>query len=87
MDINKDQFMGMDRDGKDDLLFDNVCGTASALRELTGKVDQLLKSPWRMAIPPVSWRGMALFVLALAAIIKGDLNTFGKILGALFGLG
>jgi hypothetical protein len=87
VDINKEQFMGMEQGKKEELLFDNICGTETALRELTNKVDALLKSPWRMAVPPVSWKSIAVFVLALAAILKGDVGAFGKLLGAVIGIG
>ena len=87
VDINRDQFCGMDQAKKDELLFDNICGTESVLHELTGKVDQLLKSPWRMAIPPVSWRAIAGFTIIMALIIKGDVDKAFKLIGLLLGLG
>lgn len=86
VEINCDEFKGLPQDKKEDLLFNNICGTQEALKDLTDKVDLLLKSPWRMAIPPVSWKAVGGFAIIMALIIKGDVATALKIIGVLFGM-
>jgi len=39
-----------------------------------------------MAIPPVSIKALGMFVIIMALIIKGDLQTAIKLIGALFGV-
>lgn len=85
--INKDQFCGMPQKDKDDLLFENICGTEAALKDLNEKVDQLLKSPWRMAIPPVSYKAIAGFIIVMTLIVRGDVDRAFKILGLFLGIG
>lgn len=87
VEINREGFRGMTQDKKEDLLFDSVCGTEAALKELTSKVDLLLKSPWRMAIPPVSWKAIGGFTIVMALIIKGDLDKAFKLISVLLGVG
>lgn len=86
-DINRNQFCGMPQKDKDDLLFDNICGTEKALKDLSDKVDLLLKSPWRMAIPPVSYKALAGFTIIMALIIKGDVDKAFKVIGLILGIG
>jgi hypothetical protein len=85
VDINREQFLGMEQQAKNELLFDNVCGTEEALRELSSKMDLLLKSPWRMAIPPVSWKAIGVFLVIMALIISGDVDRAFKVIALLFG--
>lgn len=88
VEINRDEFQGIDDPVKRDLLlFDNTCGVQKTLSDLKSSVDTLVKSPWRMAIPPVSWRAIGGFAIVMALIIKGDVDKAFKLIGVLFGLG
>lgn len=86
MEIKRDQFDTMTPEAKVDLLFDAVSRIEPDVRSANAKLDDLLKSPWRMAIPPVSMKAVGGFVLILTLIIKGDLQTAIKLIGALFGV-
>jgi hypothetical protein len=68
-----------------EVLFETVTRMEKVQAEDHQAIAALAKSPWRMAIPPVSWKYLGLFTLAMAAIIKGDMTLFGKLINALFG--
>ena len=87
VDINKEDFDTLPQESKNNVLFDGQCGVEQALKDLKASVDVLVKSPWRMAIPPVSWKAIGGFVLVLALIIRGDADKALKLLGALLGIG
>ena len=86
MEINGEDFGSMTPERQTEVLFKNMCGVEVAVKDLTEKVDLLLRSPWRMAIPPVSWKYLGMFLIAMALIIKGDVATAFRVLGALFGV-
>lgn len=75
---------------RDKILFQNI----SSLKEncekrfpvIEQKLDELLASPWRMAIPPVSMKALALFLLAMALIITGNVDKALRLIGGLFGV-
>ena len=87
VEINREDFEGMEHGKKEGLLFDNLCGVETALRELKQSVDDLAKSPWRMAIPPISWKAIGAFSVVMALIIKGDVDKAFKLIGLMFGFG
>ena len=86
VEINKDVFDGMPPERQVEVLFDAICRMEPVVVEIKDGMDKLLASPWRMAIPPVSWKYLGMFVIALALIIKGDVATAFRVLGALFGV-
>lgn len=86
VEIGREQFDCMNTEAKIDLLFDVISRVEPEVKSANCKLDSLLKSPWRMAIPPVSMKAVGGFVLILALIIKGDLQTAIKLIGALFGV-
>lgn len=69
-----------------DSLFDAISELESQVKAMNIKLDGLLRSPWRMAIPPVSIKALGMFVIIMALIIKGDLTSAIKLVGALFGV-
>lgn len=87
MEINGKTFETLELDQKFRTLFSNVEEMYQRQEGMDVKLDTLLGSPWRMAIPPVSWRALGIFTLALVAIARGDLATFGKLIGTLVGIG
>ncbi len=87
VEFNKEQFCSMPQDRKDEFLFNNLCGTETALKELSSKVDLLLKSPWRLALPPVSWKAIGTFIIILAFILRGDADKAFKLIALIFGIG
>ena len=86
VEIGPEQFDCMDMEARVDLLFKVVSKLEPEMKSANGKLDDLLKSPWRMAIPPVSMKAVGAFIVILALIIKGDLQTAIKLIGALFGV-
>ena len=86
VEIGREQFDCMSTEAKIDLLFDVVSRVEPEVKSANAKLDDLLKSPWRMAIPPVSMKAVGGFVLILVLILKGDLQTAIKLIGALFGV-
>ena len=87
MEINGKAFEALELDQKFRTLFTNVEEMYQRQESMDVKLDTLLGSPWRMAIPPVSWKAIGVFTLALVAIARGDLATFGKLIGTLVGIG
>lgn len=88
VEINRDGFQGIDDPMERDLLlFDNTCGVQGTLKDLKESVDTLAKSPWRMAIPPISWKAIGGFMIIMALIIRGDIDKAFKLLGTLLGVG
>ena len=69
-----------------DTLFEAISELEPQVKATNVKLDELLKSPWRMAIPPVSIKALGMFVIIMALIIKGDLTSAIKLVGALFGV-
>ena len=86
VEIGREQFDCMTIEAKVDLLFDVISRLEPEMKSANGKLDSLLVSPWRMAIPPVSMKAVGVFIVVLALIIKGDLQTAIKLIGALFGV-
>lgn len=86
VEIGREQFDCMTIEAKVDLLFDVISRLEPEMKSANGKLDSLLASPWRMAIPPVSMKAVGAFIVILALIIKGDLQTAIKLIGALFGV-
>lgn len=87
MEINGKAFETLNPEERFRTLFHNVEQMNQRQESMDEKLDALLKSPWRMAIPPVSWKALGIFTLALVAIARGDLATFGKLIGTLMGIG
>ena len=87
MEINGQSFEGMSLKEQLRTLFANVEEIGQKQESMDEKLDALLESPWRMVIPPVSWKAIGIFTLALVAIARGDLATFGKLIGTLMGIG
>lgn len=86
VEISREQFAEVPEESQIEMLFAAVSRLEVSQRECCDKLDILMKSPWRMAIPPVSWKYLGLFSLAMAAIIKGDVTLFSKLLSAIFGV-
>ena len=86
VEINREVFEGMPPEEQSKVLFDSICRMEPVVVAIKADMDKLLASPWRMAIPPVSWKYLGMFVIALALIIKGDVATAFRVLGALFGI-
>lgn len=86
VEIGREQFDCMTIEAKVDLLFDVISRLEPEMKSANGKLDSLLVSPWRMAIPPVSMKAVGAFIVILALIIKGDLSTAIKLIGAFFGV-
>lgn len=86
VEIGREQFDCMTIEAKVDLLFDVISRVEPEVKSANCKLDSLLKSPWRMAIPPVSIKALGMFVIIMALIIKGDLTSAIKLIGALFGV-
>lgn len=87
MEINGKAFETLELEQKFRTLFANVEEIGKKQESMDEKLDALLESPWRMVIPPVSWKAIGIFTLALVAIARGDLATFGKLIGTLMGIG
>ncbi len=87
MEINGTAFETLELEQKFRTLFANVEEIGQKQESMDEKLDALLESPWRMAIPPVSWKAIGIFTLVLVAIARGDLATFGKLIGTLMGIG
>ena len=75
---------------RDKILFQNI----SALKEnceqrfpaIESKLDELLQSPWRLAIPPVSMKAIGIFLITMALILTGNVEKALKLFGAVLGL-
>jgi hypothetical protein len=86
VEINRDGFQGInDPMERDLILFDNCCESQKTLKEIKDAVETLARSPWRMAVPPVSWKAIGVFFLLLTAVIKGDVATVGKLISTILG--
>lgn len=75
---------------RDKILFQNI----SALKEncearfpaIESKLDEILKSPWRLAIPPVSMKAIGLFLIVMALILTGNVERALKLVGLALGI-
>lgn len=86
VEINRDSFKKLPQDEKDDILFDSIVCSEAFMKDLNGKVDSLLKSPWRLAnLPTINWTKVGVFVAVMTAIIKGDMTLVTKLLSAFGG--
>lgn len=86
VEIKREQFDELPPECKMDTLFEFVNSLEVQVKAANSKLDDLLKSPWRMAIPPVSIKALGVFVIIMALILKGDVATAVKLIGALFGV-
>jgi hypothetical protein len=84
--MKREQFDCMPPEAKMDALFEAISELEPQVKAMNIKLDGLLRSPWRMAIPPISMKALGLFVIIMALIVKGDLASAIKLIGALLGV-
>ncbi len=87
MEINGQSFEGMSLKEQLRTLYGNVDDVLRRQESMEGKVDDLLRSPWRMAIPPVSWKALGGFCIVMALIITGDAEGAINAVKSFFGIG
>jgi hypothetical protein len=69
MELTTDDFEGLSQDKQIKKLYDNQVKLEGMVSGMCEKIDQLLKSPWRMAQPMVKW-GIGGAVI-ITGILKG----------------